>query len=227
MAIINADRWQSLTGNSVSGADLAAVGGIAEAVSEALTRRCYPYILEPKTITLFAFDAPPTPELWIPKPVRSVSAVYYHCGASGDSSLVDLTADLLVAGTDYINRVDDVLTGWNRSGCLRRANSSAWGVSYRRPVGRLAYAIEAERGSVFVSALLGPTSVSGAVQLAASTAVSMLYQRRKTGVPVGSESWNGYSASGANTFTAEGALETPEVRSLLMAAGVLPIHVGR
>lgn len=225
-AIVDATAWQNSTGISVTGAELASVRVQCAAVAEALTRRCYPILIAPRTITMFAFDAPPLPDLYIPRPVRSVIAVYYHPCANGDSSLVDTTADLLVAGRDYTSRPDDVLTGWNRSGCLRRANQSAWGASYRRPVGRLGAVLESERGSVFVTANLGPPSVSPLVQEAACRAVTLLFQRRELGAPAQSQSWNGASFSLAGPFTADGAIATPEVTSLLLAAGVLPIHVG-
>jgi hypothetical protein len=42
----------------------------------------------------------------------------------------------------------------------------------------------------------------------------MVYQRR-TGAPVTSESWNGYSGSYAGPFTESAAVNSPDVRQLL------------
>jgi hypothetical protein len=57
-------------------------------------------------------------------------------------------------------------------------------------------------------------------------ATSLLFERRKKGIPLQSESFNGYSYSNSGPFTVEAAIKTPDVMELLRAAGVLPIHVG-
>ncbi|WP_204814757.1 hypothetical protein, partial [Olsenella uli] len=81
------------------------------------------------------------------------------------ATLLDTTTDLLAPGVDYYSRPDDVRNpGWNRSGVLIRTGLSSWGVSYRRPVGDLGFAVEAERGAVFISGQVGPASVSSTVQ---------------------------------------------------------------
>jgi hypothetical protein len=54
------------------------------------------------------------------------------------------------------------------------------------------------------------------VEAAAVSAVSLLMQRRKTGAPIQSESWNGESISVAGPFTATGAVTSPDVLALLM-----------
>ncbi len=227
--IIDAGLWSASTGISLTAgsADETSIERFALAVSEALTRKCYPILLAPRTLTLYAFDAPcNTRTLSLPRPVRSISALYYHAGANGDSSLLDLTADLLTAYTDYRLVIDDVLTGWSRSGEVLRLNQSCWGLINVSPPGRLGYRPEDEPGSLFVSGALGPASVSAAVREAASRAVTLLYTRRKTGMPLQSESFGGYSYSGASQFNAEAAVNSPEVLGLLRDAGVLPIHIG-
>ena len=226
--IVDAGIWSASTGISLTAgsADETSVERFALAVSEALTRKCYPILLAPRTLTLYAFDAPcNTRTLSLPRPVRSLSAIYYHAGANGDSSVLDLTADLLTAYTDYRLVIDDVLTGWSRSGEVLRLNQSCWGLINVSPPGRLGYRPEDEPGSLFVSGSLGPASVSAAVREAACRAVTLLYERRKIGAPFASESWNGRSQSLAGPFTTEAAVNSPEVLGLLRDAGVLPIHV--
>lgn len=223
--IIDAQYWMDSAEQTVTGAALNAVNRHIAAVTSALQRKCYPHILTPQTLTLFAFDAPVNRSLFLPKPVRSISALYYRANAGGDSSVLDLTADLLTPAVDYRSAPTDVLTGWNRTGEIVRLNRSIWGYQGVRPVGQLASRLEPEPGAVFVSASVGPASVDPAVQEAACRAVSLLYQRRKTGAPVQSESWGGFSYSNAGQFTAEAAVNSPEVLGMLKDAGVLPAHV--
>jgi hypothetical protein len=223
--ILTPDVWSEITGIALDSTNSAAIARMALAVSSALTRKCYPILLEPKILTLAPFDAPTRPELFLPRPIRSISAIYLHSGANGDSSVLDLTADLLVAGTDYYSPSTDVLTGWNRTGIVYRRNSSCWGVEYRRPLGMLASVAEADKGSVFVSGAFGPTTVDPAVQEAAAMIVTLWFNRRKEGAPYSSESWNGRSQSLSGDFL-KSALNSPDVTDALMSAGVLPIHVG-
>jgi hypothetical protein len=226
MAIITQALWTASTGITVTGADATSVTAFADAVSEALIRRCYPIAIEPKTLTLFAFDAPPDNIAFTPiRPCRSITALYLRHGANGDSSTLEST-DLLTAYTDFVLDVDDALTGWSRSGRLIRRASSCWGYELRRPLGKLAYAVDPNRKALFVSGTFGPTAVNAAVQEAAARAVTLLYERRKTGAPFTSESWNGRSQATSSEFTALSAVNSKDVTDLLMAAGVLPIHIG-
>jgi len=227
MAVIDTSGWTARTGITPTGADATSIAQYCTDVSAILTRKCYPVALEPKPLTLFACDAPPSEWLTLPlRPCRAITALYYHAGANGDSSVLDLTADLLVAGTDYLLPIDDALNAWNRAGKVFRCNTSAWGTRYRRPVGKLGYALEAERGSVFVSGTFGPASgvIDGAAA-AGAAAVTLMYQRRTTGAPLQSESWGGYSYSAAAPFTAEAAVNSPEVLGILRDSGLLPLHV--
>lgn len=223
MALIDVDAWIATSGNVVTGADRTAVEAHCAAVSAALTRRIYPNVGEPVTLTLFAMDAPKGSELTLPiRPCRTLSALYLAWGASGDPSKA--TADtLLTQFTDYWMPVDPV-TGFSRSGLVHRRGSSSWAVEYRRPPGRLGYSMGAARGAIFVSGSFGFASVPADLQEAAARAVTLLYQRRKTGMALTSESWGGYSAGYAGPFTATGAVASPEVTDLLRAGGYLPIH---
>lgn len=226
MAILTADEWASGSTNSVSGADLVAAEAMCAEVSELIAAMCYPVLLEPLALTLQAFDAPVGPVLTLPRPVRSVAAVYVRHGANGDSAALT-AADLLRPGTDYYLPIDDVRTQTSRAGrLLRRGSSSVWGLEVRYPPERLGYALEANVGAVFVSGQFGPASVHPVAQAAARAAVSLLFARRKGGAPLGSESWGGYSYSVASSFTATAAVNSPEVLDALRAAGLLPVHIG-
>lgn len=224
MAVITQSDWTARTGNTVSGAAATAVDAICAAVSEALPRMCYPVLIEPLTLTLAAFDAPPEQVLLLPRPIREITALHWAPGANGDSTRCDSTT-LLTAGTDYYSPVDDLLAGLNRSGVVyRRGSSSVWGAERVYPLGKLGYRPDPARGEVFVSGTFGPASVPEVVAQAASAAVSILFARRAFGVGLGSESWNGYSISPSSQFLVD-ALGSPDVREPLRLAGYLPVHI--
>lgn len=229
MAIIDVTTWVANGGNggvAPTGADATAAAAICAAVSEALTRMAFPILLEPTTLTLAAFDAPTTPVLLLPRPIRAITALHVVSGSNGDSSECD-ASNLLTNYVDYTLDIDDVVNQVSRTGRVyRRPAGTVWGWETRRPIGDLAYAVESEKRVVYVSGTFGPAAVSAAVQLAASSAVSLLYGRRKTGVPLNNESWNGYSYGNSSAFTATDALNSPDVRETLRAAGCLPIHIG-
>ena len=175
-----------------------------------------PFYPEPVTITDCILDAPPSRDLYLPvKPVRSITSVYYRSDAGG--LLANFTADYLLdnaAGDQYQLLVDDPITGWSRQGCLRRIDM-AWGYTNIVPLSRLASQIEPERGSIKVTYTAGPSALPPEIEAAAVLAVSILLARKKTGMPVVSESWNGYSASYAGPFTATGVLYTPDIQAML------------
>ena len=220
MAIIDAATWASLSTNSVTGGDLVAAEAMCAAVNDVITRMCYPSVLEPTTFTLAAFDAPLGNVLLLPRPIRSISAIYLVPDANGDPSGCNSTT-LLTNYSDYMLDISDKVANISRTGLVYRRGASWWGFEWRWPIGRLAPAIDPNRGALFVSGEFGPASVAPAVQLAASSAVTLLYERRKKGAPVNSESWNGYSSSTSGQFTADAAVNTPEVMGLLRMAGVL------
>lgn len=227
LTILDALGWQEISGRTLSAVDLVSCQAWCESICDALESMCYPILLTPRTLTLYPVDAPAlTRELLLPRPIRSISALYYHCNANGDSSQVDLTADLLVAGTDYMSRPDDARTNCNRSGIVLRLNRSSWGYLAVRPPTKLGYDVVDEPGSIFVSGSFGPDRISPAVRAAACSATTLMMGRRKTGVPLTNESWAGYSVGYASTYTAESAVRSPDVLELLRSVGCLPIHVG-
>jgi hypothetical protein len=225
MALIDASTWQALTTNSVTGDDLVAVEAITSAVSDVITRMCYPNVLEPVTFTLAAFDAPLGNVLLLPRPVRSITAIYLVPDANGDPSGCNSTT-LLTNYSGYMLDISDKVANISRTGIVYRRGASWWGFERRWPIGRLASALDPNRGAIFCSGEFGPASVAPAVQLAASSAVSLLYARRKSGAPVNSASLNGASYSTSGQFTADAAVNTPEVMGLLRMAGVLNYAIG-
>jgi hypothetical protein len=227
--IVDPSIFTEFTGVTASaGAELTALSAICQTVAELLERKCYPALIAPKALTLFAFDAPPTDKLLLPRPVRSISAIYYHPGANGDSSELDLTADLLTNYTQYYSPPDDVLTGWNRSGVvLRRPQGMVWGWEHGRHFGTLAPVVDPNKGAVFVSGSFGPDRVPHPIRMAAVRAVTLLYNSRVAGMPFTSESWNGRSQSTAQNYTAEAAVNSPDVLALLRDSGLYSgIHFG-
>lgn len=222
--IIDAQYWMDQSGITVTGADLTSVEQICEQVGSALLSMCDPIQIVPLTLTLAAFDAPPKLELYLPRPIRSISAIYVRYGANGDSSLLT-AADLLTNFTDYYSPVTNKRKNWNGSGIVYRRRSSIWGLEYRRGVGNLAYSVDPNLGAVFVSGEFGPASVDPAVKGVAFNAAMLMYQRRKTAAPIQSEGWGGYNYSLAGGFTAEAALNSPDVLETLRKIGALPVHV--
>lgn len=212
MAIIDIAGVTARSTVTYTGADATTVVQICADVDAALKRMLAPYYPEPTTLTMY-LDAPPSRELLLPyRPVRAITSIHYRAGANGDPSL--FTSDyLLTAYTDY-QFATDALTGRNDVGVVRRLNR-LWGAAWYSPPERLGYELEPERGALKVVATVGPATVPPDITLAACKAVLLLYQFRQTGIPQGSESWNGYSINYSQPFTADAAIRTPEVLALL------------
>lgn len=221
--LIDAEIWQSYSGNSVTGNDLISASNWAASVRKALLRVLRPYIPEPQDGVTFYVDGPPKPTLILPvRPVRSITSLRLHPRAFGLEANFT-SADELVEGVDWYQEKDP-LDGTNRTGLIRLAQRSVWSYSTRREVGRLAGTIGPDRGAIRVVANVGEATVPEDIRSAAVACVSLLMQRRATGTPLQSESWAGYSASYAGPFTAEAAIRSPEVQALL--APYLTMHIG-
>lgn len=224
MAIITPPQWNSWRGVTVTGDDLTSAAAICAAVDQAVRRDIYPFVPEPVTITDHVFDAPIGNVLLLPViPVRGITSLYARWGANGDASAFT-GDDLLTAYTDYYLPVDDPVRGYSRSGMVYRRNSSSWGYEYRRPVGRLAWDTDPNRGAVKATWLAGPTSVPDDLFGVACQAVTMLYNRRTLGAPTTSEGWNGYSVSWAAPFLVS-FLASPDVRAVLSQYAP-PVRIG-
>ena len=215
MAIICADTWMDWRGAAVTGDDLTSAASICAAVDRAIREAVFPFVPDPVTVTSHVMDAPVGNALLLPlTPARSITSIYLRWGADGDPSL--FTSDyLLTAYTDYVLHLDRPDLGYSKSGIVRRRGSSSWGYEMRRPVGRLAAATDPNRGAVCVTYAAGAASVPDDIFAAAALCVGLLFERRKTGMPLNSESLNGYSYSASGPFTAEAAISSPDVMRIL------------
>lgn len=224
MALVTSTTWAARTGRTVTGADLAALDGWCAGVDAAVKRVIAPFLPEPVTISNLVLDAPVDDKLDLPAvPVRSITSLWYNPDADGDPSA--FTADnLLTQYTDYWLPVDDPMNNWSRSGRVLRRSQASWGVEWRRPFDRLARRTDPNRGALKVTFAAGPLTPPEDIVSAACLAVSMLFERRKTGVALASESLTGYSYSAAGPFTAVGAVQSPDVMSLL--SKYMTVHVG-
>ena len=217
MAILTASTYYTLRGETLTGDDATACTSWCAAVSAAIARVIRPFSAEAVTQSNIVLDAPISRDLFLPiVPVRSVTSVYLDLGANG--LVANFGSDDLLDNTDngeYQLLIDDWVGGFSRSGILRRVNSY-WGSGRYRYPDRLADSLEGVRGAVLVNYLAGTTSVPPEIEAAAVLAVSLLLARKRTGAPVSSESWNGYSASLAGPFTAAGVVQTPDIAGLLL-----------
>lgn len=216
MAILTPEQFQELTAQSITGDNLAALTGWCAAVSNAILRAIRPFYPEPITVTDCVLDAPPSRDLILPiTPARSITTVYYRSDAHGVVSA--FTSDYLIDnsnGDEYQLLIDDPIQGWSRQGILRRIGA-VWGYENIAYPTRLAQTLGPERGSVKVTYTAGALSMPPEIEAAAVLAVAMLYNRKTTGLPTVSESWNGYSASYGGPFTASGVINTPDIQNLL------------
>lgn len=224
MAIICADTWMDATGVSATGDNLTALAGWCAAVDAAVKKLIRPFLPEPQTLTLY-LDAPPTNKLILPVvPVRSITSIHLRYDGAGVDA--NYTSDYLLAadGTEYALPLDWQPEGYSRSGIVYRRGVSVWGFERRRPLGRLAPATDPNRLALKVVGSFGPASVGDDVFAAAVIATTLLHNRRETGVPLNSESLNGYSYGASGPFTAAAAVNTPDVLALL--APYITTHVG-
>lgn len=214
MAIITATTWQAYRGTTVTGDDLTSAAAICAAVDQAIRRAIFPFVPEPTTVTDCVFDAIVGPALELPViPVRSITSLYVRWGANGDATAFT-SDDLLTNYDDYYLPIDDPVRAYSRSGVVHRRGGVSWGYELRRPYGRLAWAVDPNRGAVKVTMACGPTSVPDDLFMVAANAVTLLYTRRSTGAAYASESWNGRSQSLAGPFLS-GALSTPDALEVL------------
>ena len=214
MAIVTATTVAAWSGDTYSGADSTSLTTIASAVDAAIKRLVWPFQPEATTVTDQILDAPIGNELILPLvPVRSITSVYLHWGAGGDST--EFTSDdLLTQYDDYYLPITDAMNAWSRSGVLLRRGASSWGYELRRTLGRLSTEVDPNRGAVKISYAAGPSSgVADDIEAAAILATLQLYQRRKSALLYVSESWNGRSQSLAPSVF--DALHSPEVAGLL------------
>lgn len=227
MAILTAEVYEELTAQSFTGDNRQSIVGWCAAVSNAILRAIAPFYPEPITVTDAILDGPASRDLLLPIiPARSITSVYVN--PSGYGLLANFTADHLLDNTgneEYQLLIDDKIRNYSRSGILRRVKN-VWGASYVTAPTRLAPVLEPSRGNVKVSYLAGPATVPPEIEAAAVMAVSILYNRKETGLVASSESWNGYSRGLAGPGLETSVLSNPDIQALL--ADYLPgLRIGR
>ena len=216
MAIVSLSTVQDYTGDSYTGANATSIERFCMAVDTAVKRMIFPFRPEPVTVSSQLIDAPMNNILQLPLvPVRSITSLYLHWGANGDSTQFDLTNDILTNHDDYYMPIDDAINSWSRTGFVYRRGASTWGYEMIRRLGRLFVEEDPNRGAILANYVAGCATVPADIESAAVMAVVLMYQHRKKGAPVQSEGWNGYSYSLSAPFTAEAAIHTPEVQALL------------
>lgn len=201
---------------SYSGSDRdTAYTALLTAVSAAVETMILPNVLGGTTVTR-VIAAPPYPVLVLsPRPVQIATLQLWRNTSSNGDPAAFTTADLLALYTDY-HFCDDNLdpTGTYSLDGRIRSLRGVWGVGYEWTPGNLAYATTPRYASLKVSYTAGYAAIPGGVVEAVHLAVSMLFARRKLGMPVTSESLNGYQYSLATPFLMA-ALNSPDVRQFL------------
>jgi hypothetical protein len=213
LTLSQAKAYAGITGNDPV-RDAALSEMINEAI-DAVKQYCRNGAIERTEYTII-LDSPTYTSLILPyTPVRVDGLqVWVNYDANGDPSKFtseflyemykDYTVDL---GQDNVNVSD--------SGILRSLRG-IWGYSSERPVYSLATKIVPNRGAIKVTYTAGYDQVPAAVRGALNIIVRKLYNQRKLGVPLQSESLNGYSYSGQSSATANGILQgDPTVRDML------------
>lgn len=207
-------QWANITTTDADrDASLNAI--IAEATDE-VQRFCRPHVFGLATQTDRVLDAPWNSEfLTLPLgPVRAVTSLYVRHDAKGDPSL--FTSDYLkVAFQDYRLVIDMDPEGWAKQRRVQILNASFWGNTTFRPCGRLGFGVKNVPGAIKVTYSHGYSPIPPKVSRAVHLMTSMMYARRKTGLPVASASLNGASYSTAGAFSATAALHSPDVLSAL------------
>ena len=193
-------------------------------VINAVKNHCVNGSLEATTYTI-VLDAPPSNVLILPyapviyAPTESPAIdfqLYFNSGANGDPSA--FTSDnLLTIFEDYVLQVGRTDTRTFPSGIVRSLRGP-WLLNRERPTYSLATKLVPCYGAIKVVYKAGyetvPASLKGAINLAARK----LFHARKFGVPLTSESLNGYSYSAQGSATAEGIIQgDPTIRSMLRA----------
>lgn len=220
MALIDSESFQLLTSQTLTGDALSAASAWCSAISTAVANRIHPFVAEPKTATSFVMDAPFGNVLQLLRPVRAITSIYLNCSANGAPAL--FTADTLLDNTnngEYVLDIDDPETGWSKKGHVLRANGQYWGIQAFRYPATLSSTLRGAPRAISITYDYGCTSVPEDILGACVLAVQLAMQRRKTGAPTASESWNGYSTSAVSQYLATAIVNSPDVSAMLANYG--------
>lgn len=219
MALTTPGTLRDFSAVAAAAADDAVLAQTLAGVEAALLRLIAPNVIEQQTVTM-TLDAPCNSRtLVLPvRPVQSVTSLYYRSDANGDATLFTPDYLLTAAGSgddaDY-RLVPDQPDGTSRRGFVERVGRPYWGqYQTRTQPYQLSSTFVPEPGSVRATWVAGYSSVPPDVELAVLLASVLVLQRRKSGMPVTNESWNGYSAGYASPF-AVAALLSPDVQGYI------------
>lgn len=210
--------FASIVGNDpVRDASLTAI--IQESI-DAVKRYCNNGELELTQYTQI-LNAPPTSAIILPfAPVHYAPSAtppitfefYQRNDANGDPS--KFTSEYLkTIYTDYQIDFGPTNITVSDSGIVR-LNYSPAGIAYSRPLYSLAVKVTPVFGAIKVVYTAGYDPVPPSLKMALNIVVREVFNRRKLGIPINSESLNGYSYSGNGT--ANGVIDgDPTIRQLL------------
>lgn len=141
-------------------------------------------------------------------------SLYVNIAANGNPALFT-SAHLFTPYVDYCLDMGAVDPTVSESGIIRLLNG-VFGVQRERPVYSLSTKVVPQRGAVKVIYTAGYSTVPPALRGALQLIVRKIYNMRKLGVPMVSESLNGYSYSAQSNATANGVLYgDPTIRQML------------
>jgi hypothetical protein len=166
-------------------------------------------------------DSPPTTAIILPyTPVVIDSEdsesfqLWKNDSANGDPSLFT-DEFLLEMYLDYVLDIGPANITTSDTGIVRFMNRAV-GVNYERPLYSLGLKIVPIRKSIKVVYTAGYETIPPRLQAALNLIVRKLYNMRKLGIPMNSESLNGYSYSGQGAATANGIVGgDPTVQQML------------
>lgn len=140
--------------------------------------------------------------------------LYINVDANGDPAA--FTSDYLMEMyVDYCLDMGAADPTVSESGIVRLING-VYGVQRERPLYSLSTKITPIRGAVKIVYTAGYATVPPRLRAALQLIVRKIFNARKLGVPLTSESLNGYSYSAQQTATAEGLITgDPTIRKLL------------
>lgn len=191
--------------------DAALTAMIAEA-SDAVIRYCNNGSLEATQYTQI-LDAPPgsviitpyAPVIYKPDADPPINFELYKLdSANGDPSAFT-SNNLLTIYQDYILDMGPRDVTHSESGIVRFLRTPI-ALQFERPIYSLAVKLVPIRGAIKVVYTAGYETVPASIKMVLNLIVRRLFNMRKLGVPLTSESLNGYSYSSQGTATADGII---------------------
>ncbi len=220
MALLTLEQYYAAVGLTTTDAtrDASIQSWIVEA-NDAVLRYLKNGQIELTSYTVI-LDAPVSTNLVLPiVPVLASSLVIYlNLNAQGDPAAFT-AGTLLVPYRDYVLDTGPNDITYSNTGIVRNL-SAAWGVWYQRQPLSLAPQLIPAPKAIKATFTAGYPTVPPSIQAAMVLIVSRLYNMRKIGYPLVSESLQSYSYSAQSTASADGIIQgDPTVRSLLKPFG--------